>query len=80
MDRNEIDKVIEYKDDKEYSQRVCFSCLGAPNNHGNEDCVRLEPSGKWQDIPCIGFSYGSICEVGKYRNSSIKMVSDKTDF
>ena len=66
LDWNESDKVIEYSDDKEDSQRVWFSCLGEPNDAGNnEDCARLEPNGKWQDIPCIGFSYRSICEVGK---------------
>ena len=63
--RNESDKVIEYRDDKEYSQRVWFSCLAEPNDSsGNEDCVRLETNGLWNDISCIGNSYGSICEVG----------------
>ena len=81
MDQNESDKVIEYRDDKEYSQRVWFSCLGEPNDAGNnEDCARLETNGLWQDISCIGYLYGSICEVGKYRNFSSKTVSDKTDF
>ena len=60
--------VIEYKDDKEYSQRVWFSCLGEPNDSSNnEDCATVKPDGKWYDIPCIGYHpYGSICEVGKY--------------
>ena len=48
-----------------------FSCLGEPNDHhNNEDCARLEKNGQWSDIPCIGKSYGSICEVGKYVNKS----------
>ena len=59
------------RDDKEYSQRVWFSCLGEPNDSSNnEDCARLETNGLWNDISCIGYSYGSICEVGKYVNKS----------
>ena len=63
--------VIEYKDDKEYSQRVWFSCLGEPNDSSNnEDCATVKTDGQWNDDPCIGSSFGSICEVGKYVNKS----------
>ena len=56
-------------------------CLGEPNNVNNgEDCATVATNGQWNDIPCIGYLYGSICELGKYRNFSIKTVSDKTDF
>ena len=44
-----------------------FSCLGDVGN--NEDCATVKTDGQWNDIPCVGYSYGSICEVGKYVNA-----------
>ncbi|XP_038077197.1 macrophage mannose receptor 1-like [Patiria miniata] len=34
---------------------------GEPNNSGNEDCVTMLPTGKWNDVGC-GTSYYFICQ------------------
>ena len=40
--------------------------LGEPNDSGNnEDCATVWTNGRWNDVPCNGYSYGSICELGK---------------
>ncbi|XP_038078467.1 macrophage mannose receptor 1-like [Patiria miniata] len=37
-----------------------------PNNSGNEDCVEMYLNdGQWNDSPCTGFNYPSVCKIRK---------------
>ena len=32
----------------------------------NEDCATVQTDGQWNDVPCNGYSYASICELGMF--------------
>ena len=38
---------------------------GEPNNVRNEDCTELLANGKWNDLPCTGYSRYLVCDSSR---------------
>ncbi|XP_078387209.1 CD209 antigen-like protein C [Cetorhinus maximus] len=50
-----------WADGTDYSSNVKFWSTGEPNNQSDEDCVVVEVTGEWNDVPCYSQQYW-ICE------------------